>query len=277
VGIIMGTRSIRRIVVVLTALVLGAGVLSAAPAQAASIPTLPAAGANNWSCQPTKAHPSPVVLVHGTFGDSKTLLDRLSWRLHTAGYCVFALDYGNRATGPIEASAQELKAFVTKVLKATGAAKVSMVGHSQGGMMPRYYIKFLGGAPKVDDLVGLSPSNHGTSNPLLLTPGLGYLCPSCLEQQTGSAFLAKLNAGDETPGSVSYTNIVTRFDEVVLPYTSGYLSGPRTTNLRLQSKCPLDLSDHLYIPMDGPAIRLALNALGRSGPASPSYRPSCLP
>ena len=53
-----------------------------------------------------------------------------------------------------------------------------MVGHSQGGMMPRYYIKFLGGADKVDDLVGLAPSNHGTSNPLLLTPGLEYLLPS---------------------------------------------------------------------------------------------------
>ncbi len=64
-----------------------------------------------------------------------------------------------------------------------------MVGHSQGGMMPRYYLKFLGGASKVDDLVGLAPSNHGTSNPLLLTPGLNYLCPSCLQQKTGSTFL----------------------------------------------------------------------------------------
>ena len=102
---------------------------------------------------------------------------------------------------PIEDSAAQLKAFVDKVLAATGAAKVSMVGHSQGGMMPRYYIKFLGGASKVDDLVGLAPSNHGTANPLLLTPGLGYLCPSCLQQKTGSAFLTHLNAGDETPGT----------------------------------------------------------------------------
>ncbi len=38
-----------------------------------------------------------------------------------------------------------------------------MVGHSQGGMMPRYYMKFLGGAAKVNKLVGLVPSNHGTS------------------------------------------------------------------------------------------------------------------
>lgn len=274
----MGARAtIRRVALTAAALGLGAASLSTSSAQAASLPTLPAAGANDWSCQPTRTHPSPVVIVHGTFGDSRSLLDRLSWQMHSAGYCVFALDYGSRATGPIETSAEQLKAFVTKVLATTGAAKVSMVGHSQGGMMPRYYIRFLGGAGKVDDLIGLSPSNHGTSNPLLLTPGLSHLCPSCLQQQTGSRFLSRLNAGDETPGAVSYTNIATRYDEVVLPYTSGYLSGPNTTNIKLQSKCPLNLSDHLLMPLDGPAIRLVLNALGRTGPASPAYRPSCLP
>ena len=273
----MGTRT-SWIVVLAASLVgaLGPGV--AAPAQAADRPpTIPAAGANDWSCKPTEAHPSPVVLVHGTFGDSKSLLDRLSWRIHRDGYCVFALDYGNRATGPIERSAEQLSDFVSRVLSATGAEKVSMVGHSQGGMMPRYYIKYLGGAGKVDDLVGLAPSNHGTSNPLLLTPGLGYLCPSCLQQKTGSAFLRRLNSGDETPGAVSYTNIVTRYDEVVLPHTSGYLAGPRSTNVRLQDKCPRDRSGHLRVPENGPVIRLVLDALNRRGPARPAYRPSCLP
>ncbi len=272
----LGTRT--GIVVALLTLVLGASAL-AAPAEARQAPprTLAVAGANDWSCTPTKAHPSPVVIVHGTFGDSQNLLQRLTWSIHSAGYCVFALDYGNRATRPIEDSAAELRTFVNKVRSATGAARVSMVGHSQGGMMPRYYIKFLGGASKVDDLVGLAPSNHGTSNPLLLTPGLGYLCPSCLQQKTGSAFLTHLNAGDETPGAVSYTNIVTRYDEVVLPHTSGFLAGPNTTNIRLQDKCRFDLSGHLLIPSSGPAIRLTLNALGRVGPASPSYQPSCLP
>ena len=248
-----------------------AGVLAAAPAQAAT------SGFDNWSCHPSAAHPEPVVVVHGTFGDSQSLLERLESTLVSSGYCVFALDYGNRATGPIEDSAAQLKTYVDRVLAATGAAKVSMVGHSQGGMMPRYYIRFLGGADKVDDLVGLSPSNHGTSQPLLLTPGLSYLCPSCLQQKTGSAFLHHLNAGDETPGDVSYTNIVTTHDEVVLPYTSGYLTGDHVTNITLQARCPFDLSDHLLIPSSGPAIRLVLNALGRPGPADPSYRPSCAP
>ncbi len=273
----MGTGTIGRLSAALAALVLAAVVLSPPPAVAAGLPSLPTAGANDWSCKPTRAHPSPVVIVHGTLGDRSSLLNRLSSTMKRAGYCVFSLDYGLRATRPIEDSAAQLKTYVDRVLSATGAAKVSMVGHSQGGMMPRYYITFLGGAGKVDDLIGLAPSNHGTSNPLLLFPGLSYLCPACLQQKTGSGFLRSLNAGDETPASVSYTNIVTQYDAVVLPYTSGYLSGPQTTNIRLQAKCRSALVGHVLLPANGPAIRLVLDALGRPGPASPTYRPSCLP
>ena len=122
-------------------------------------------GANDWSCQPTAERPTPVILVHGTFGDRKHLLERLSLEISNAGFCVFSLDYGNRGTGDIAESARQLKQFTERVLEATGAAQVSMVGHSQGGMMPRHYIKFLGGAAVVDDLVGVAPSNHGTSAP----------------------------------------------------------------------------------------------------------------
>jgi triacylglycerol esterase/lipase EstA (alpha/beta hydrolase family) len=188
---------------------------------------------------------------------------------------VFSLDYGRRATVRIQDSAAELRDFVDRVLRETGAAKVSLVGHSQGAMMPRYYLRFLGGAAKVDDLVGLAPSNHGTRNPLLLTPGLSVLCPACLQQAAGSAFLRRLNAGDETPGAVSYTTVVTRLDQVVLPYTSGFLDG--ATNVVVQQKCRAHLPGHLLLPSDGVAIRVTLDALARRGPASPTYRPSCAP
>jgi triacylglycerol lipase len=144
-------------------------------------------------------------------------------------------------------------------------------------MMPRYYLKFLGGAGKVDDLIGLAPSNHGTSNPgALLLDGAGA-CDSCGQQATGSAFLTNLNAGDETPGNVSYTVVETRYDEVVIPYTSAFLSGANTTNVLLQTGCPLDVAEHLSIIYDAVALRWVENALGRPGPADPSFRPSCLP
>jgi triacylglycerol lipase len=250
--------------------------LCAAPA-AAQAPGIDPPGANDWSCHPSAAHPYPVVLVHGTFGDMTLSWNLISPKLKADGYCVFALDYGDRATGPIEQSAAELRDFVDRVLAATGAHKVSLVGHSQGGMMPRYYIKFLGGAGKVDDLIGLAPSNHGTSNPgALVLSGVG-VCYSCGQQATGSAFLTNLNAGDETPGPVSYTVVETRNDEVVIPYTSAFLSGANTTNVRLQDRCPLDLAEHLSIIYDPVALRWVENALARPGPADPGFRPSCLP
>jgi triacylglycerol lipase len=215
-------------------------------------------------------HPEPVVLVHGTFGDSTNwALDRA--QLNAAGYCTFALDYGNRATGEIGAGAQQLSAFVDRVLAQTGAGRVDIVGHSQGGMMPRYYVKNLGGAAKVDDLVGLAPSNHGTTNPL--APYGGVTCPACVEQAAGSPFITALNAGDETPGDVSYTQIETRYDEVVTPYTSAFLAGG--TNVLLQDSCPADVSEHLAIVGDPIALQWVENALGRPGPADPSFTPSC--
>src|SRR5437588_6184651 len=75
-------------------------------------------GANDFSCQPSPAHPRPVVLVHGTFANMTEWQD-LAPQLSGAGYCVFALNYGCQAvnntvcaTGPIEESAQQLSDFV---------------------------------------------------------------------------------------------------------------------------------------------------------------------
>jgi triacylglycerol esterase/lipase EstA (alpha/beta hydrolase family) len=245
--------------------------------------TPPPPGAN-VRCHPTAAHPYPVVLVHGTFGNRFDSWQLFSPALKAAGYCVYALDYGSwngsgllgiYGVGPIGRSAQQLADFVQHVRAVTGAAKVDIVGHSQGGMMPRQFIEFLGGASVVDDLVGLSPSNHGTANPL--APPGGILCPACRRQVAGSDFLQRLNSGDESPGSVSYTQLVTRYDEVVIPYTSGYLA-PDTgvTNLTLQDKCPNDTTEHLRIIYDSVALQITMNALARRGPADPAFRPACI-
>jgi triacylglycerol esterase/lipase EstA (alpha/beta hydrolase family) len=231
-------------------------------------PTASPPGANDWSCKPTAAHPQPVVLVHGTFADMSNSWQAISPLLKNNGYCVFALNYGDYngsgaigvyGVDDIPTSANELSAFVDKVRAATGAAEVDVVGHSQGGMMPRYYLKYLGGAAKVRALVGLSPSNHGTTlNGLFILsnffPGAnqftGALCPACEQQRAGSAFITNLNAGGETVPGVDYTVIQTRYDTVVTPYTSAFLAGANVKNILLQNQCILDLGDHLSMPYD---------------------------
>jgi triacylglycerol esterase/lipase EstA (alpha/beta hydrolase family) len=272
------TTRLRRLAV-LSAAVATVAAAAAPAANAADVtdllPATSPPGANDFTCRPSAAHPAPVVLVHGTFEGATDNWSTTSPQIKAAGYCVFALEYGNRGTGDIAASAGQLARFVDAVLGATGARKVSLVGHSQGGMMPRWYIKFLGGASKVDDLVGLAPSNHGTTNPGAFVTG-ATVCEACDQQRAGSPFLQQLNAGDETPGNVSYTVVETRYDEIVTPFTSAFLAGgANTANVLLQDACPNEVIDHHLIPHSPLAMRWTLQALGRSGPADPASPPPC--
>ncbi|MFD4345315.1 esterase/lipase family protein [Streptomyces coelicoflavus] len=265
----------------LAALLLAVAVALVPTVTATAAPTADArsgSGWNDYTCEPSAAHPRPVVLVHGTFGNSVDNWLGLAPYLKNRGYCVFSLDYGQlpgvplfNGLGPVEKSAGQLAAYVDKVLTATGAAETDLVGHSQGGMMPRYYLKFLGGADKVNALVGIAPSNHGTTlsgltRLLPYFPGVEDLLnehtPALADQIVGSDVLTKLNAGGDTVPGVRYTVLATKYDEVVTPYRSQFLDGPGVRNVLLQDLCPLDFSEHLAIGLfDRIAFHEVTNAL----------------
>jgi len=283
------------------AVLLGFTVLSA-PAQAATKPLpvpysfLPnaifggipdpassAPGTNDWSCKPSAAHPRPVVLVHGTIGNRATNWQTYGPLLKNNGYCVFSLTYGTAADvlpinlfgglGSMKASAQQLKTFVTKVLAATGAKKVDLVGHSQGTLMPNYWLKFLGGAGKVGSYISLAPLWNGTqlAKPVpLLASVFGVpesqvpICAACAEFANGSEFMAKMRAGGVAVPGVRYVNIMSRYDELVIPYTSGRAAG--MTNIVIQDRCAQDFTEHFEIAADKNASVLVLNALDPAHP-----------
>ena len=281
--------------------------LSAAPAQASSLPMegeasafvnstffwnyeAPPPGAN-VACIPSAAHPYPVVLVEGTFSSMYNNFGAISPDLVNNGYCVYAFNYGQtipltefHAMGDIRTSAAELSTEVNSVLAKTGASKVDLVGWSQGGMMPRYYINDLGGAAKVNMLVGLAPSNYGTTVDGLTTlvTRLGLLglatgllsigCEACDQQLQGSSFLAGLNQAPTVAG-VKYVVVETADDDVVTPYTNAFLpAAPNVQNITLQNQCPQDRSDHLSIPYDSNALQDVVNVLGSD---NPDFQPSC--
>ena len=245
-----------------------------------------APGSNDWSCRPTTRHPRPVVLVHGTAGNKNTNWQTYAPLLADHGYCVFALTYGVAAGTPkgpdqfggldrIETSAAELKAFVARVLRSTGASQVDIVGHSQGTLMPDYYAKFLGGARHIHRYVSLAPLWHGTEldpqqqlgrslqvyDPSSASaPG----CPACSEMSAGSPFMGRMRAGGVAMKGIVYTNIVTKYDELVSPYTSGIEPGMR--NIVLQDHCSADHTEHFEIAADPVAAGYVLNALDPAHP-----------
>lgn len=246
-----------------------------------------APGENDWTCHPSAAHPRPVVLVHGTGGNAATNWATYAALLANHGYCVFAPTYGTVSQlaaspvriggiGNIYTSAQQLAGFVHRVLRATGATKIDLVGHSQGTLMPDWWVKYLGGAKYVHDYISLAPLWHGEGVRALgdlVTAGQAYgfneskvvpVCAACAPMTNGAPFMTKLRSGATgvaVPG-VHYTNIVTRFDDVVVPYTSGIERGhPNMRNVILQRVCPNDLSDHLEIASSPNAAQIVLNAL----------------
>ena len=236
---------------------------------------------------------NPVIIVAGTFSPEIANQLFLGNSLHAAGFthCVLELK-GDESVGdlpgtmPIEISAVALKLFVDDVLNWSGASRVDLVGHSQGALAARAYIKNYGGAATVDKMISLAGPNAGTEFiPLLefftgpiLAP-FGITCESlspCVQMQLDSDFINGLNAGGMTPGDVDYYAFYTNNDELVWYWGTNFFGfpiikhdnaklGPNATNIEIGQMCPLRIVGHLGMIIDPVPIHMTLDALaGRS-------------
>jgi triacylglycerol esterase/lipase EstA (alpha/beta hydrolase family) len=245
---------------VITAAAVSPPAAAAAPAPAASSAGAPVQAGSR----------GPVIIVEGT-GSGPPLLAILDYsamaeRLRADGYQPYVFRLPGRGLGDIAETSAGLVPFVDRVLAETGASKVDLIGHSQGGIVSRYYIKFLGGESKVDSLVSLGAPHYGSQIAnLAMLHGvlecLGY--EFCQQVVTGSDFLRRLNGDDDTFGSVAYTNIETALDLIVLPYTNAFQRSPGAVNVTIQNQCPLRVVEHLLLAVDGTTYSGIQDALAR--------------
>lgn len=268
----------------LLALVVFAGaLLSPATASADGSPPLsvPDAQLNAaLRCSPNvgDADRDPVLLVPGT-----TLTpEEFRWNYVRAfaakdwPYCTVTLPHNGM--DDIQTAA-EYVVYAIRQVSAQADRKVDVVGHSQGGMIGRWALKYWPDTrADVDDLVGLAPSNHGTllANAVCV-PGCA---PAFWQQRAGSAFMTALNSGPETWAGIDYTSVYTALDEVVTPNlddngsSSLHTGAGRISNVGLQEVCPLRVADHLTTgTTDAVAYALVVDALTHDGPAEPARIP----
>jgi triacylglycerol lipase len=166
----------------------------------------------------------PILFVHG-WNSSASTWNAVVGRFAADGWTSAELNTWSYNTAQSNATtAQQLASKVNSVLAATGAARLDLISHSMGGLSTRYYVKNLGGGPKVDEFVSLAGPNHGTS-----TANLCFWNTSCFEMRPGSSFLNALNSGDETPSTPRYGTWWSPCDEVINPDTSTILSGAANT------------------------------------------------
>jgi hypothetical protein len=127
---------------------------------------------------------------------------------------------------------------------------------------------------KVDDVIGLAPTNHGTGSD---EGACGGGCvPASWQQLKTAAFIKALNSRAETFGGISYTNVYTHTDEVAYPNaddsgTSSLHTGHgAVSNVATQDICPFDTNEHVQLgTVDPVAYALAADALDHAGPANP--------
>ncbi|MCM6776762.1 alpha/beta fold hydrolase [Nocardia sp. CDC159] len=245
-------------------------------------------GANDFGCRPSAEHPRPVVLAHGTDASAYSDWSAIAPQLKEAGFCVFALNYGGKVgatsygTEDLWLSARQVGEFVERVLTATGAAQVDLVGFSQGASVTRYWVNKMGGAPKVGQWVGLaSPSYGGVMFGLVpvanaLPPLWGVFekvtSKAAVQQAQGAPFMVELNAGGDTVAGVRYTTIGSRVDEMIQPFDNIALRGPGATNLVLQDMCAINLTGHFHMVYDPFVQQLLRNVLDPAHAQEPVCR-----
>lgn len=216
---------------------------------------------------------TPVILVHGTQLNPKA---NFSWNYVPAfrddrrPYCTVALPESGMED--IQVAGEYVVYSLREVARISGG-RVDVVGYSQGGMVPRWVLRFWPDTRElVDDLVGLAPSNHGTPTPI---PFCQQSCaPAYWQQRLDAKFIAALNSRAETFAGIDYSVIYSRTDEIVTPNFDGTASSLRTgegkvVNIAIQDVCPNDSSEHLAIgSYDATAYALAVDALDHAGPAA---------
>jgi triacylglycerol esterase/lipase EstA (alpha/beta hydrolase family) len=226
------------------------------------------------------ARRNPILLVPGTDLDPTS---NYSWNYERAfaalhwPYCAVTLPA--HTTGDIQIAGEYL-VYAIRTMALDSARQVDILGYSQGGMLPRWALRFWPGTRRlVHDVVSLDPSNHGTLDADATCQG--QCSPADWQQASTSHFIAALNSFAETFAGIDYTVIFSHTDEIVVPNldASGssalHTGGGKIVNVAVQQICPADASDHLAMgSYDAVGYALAVDALSHEDVADPARIPA---
>jgi pimeloyl-ACP methyl ester carboxylesterase len=161
---------------------------------------------------------NPVLLLHGFLATPRAV-SALAAQLGRAGYCTYSVDlgglFGRFNALPIEDVARAVAARVEHLVRDHRLKHIDVVGHSEGGLIGRYYIQKLGGASRVRHLVTLGTPHRGTRW-AYSGYALRRILPSLSQMAPGSRLLGELS-DDTFPRAVRLTSIYSSRDTLCPP------------------------------------------------------------
>lgn len=218
------------------------------------------ASANRVRRRTDFAHcPKPVLLLYGLLGTRRScaVLER---RLRADGFGVFSIDLGGLRgafnTRGIDESAELVRDKVERLYARYAMGPLSIIGHSKGGLIGRYYVERLGGEARVRTLVTLGTPHQGTPRAYLGCATLGFFAPSVWQMTPRSAFLRRLNLGP-WPDNVQLVSVYSRSDACT-PFPSGRVTLAGPSNIHNVELPGLRHRDFLTAPSAYAVVQSAL-------------------
>ena len=238
-------------------------------------------GTNDWTCKPTAATPASGRARARHVRQPEHQLADLRPAAEEQRLLRFALTYGIPVRCPPPALRRrgrhadqrraDSRLFVDRVLTATGAAKVDLIGHSQGTLMPELLREVPRRRRSREELhlAGAALARHGRarrSGPSPRSSGSTRTTVPVLHGVRPDGHRLGVHRTDARGrgrrAGRDYMNIMTKYDELVRPYTSGIEDGMRTSSSRT---CASSTSEHFEIAADRTA---------RCTSSTPSTRPT---
>lgn len=192
---------------------------------------------NDPDFEPTRQ--TPVLYIHGVTSRYRAFRPNAE-RLRDEGFWVWGYDYGDMfapgfyGMGNLDSIIEDVHANADHVLEHTGAEKLDIVAHSQGGLMTKLFIAN-GGADKVRRVVAMGANFHGTDvrgraarfAPLVTRyprAASALASPGVIQQLADSPWVrTHLNVPDTYPGIV-YTSLYSPADVLVTPNATSMLT-----------------------------------------------------
>lgn len=162
----------------------------------------------------------PVLLIQG-FVHTRGTLNVMESRLRRDGFPVFSLNLAGFLnlynTRPIEELAESIAQKVARLRERHGLARLSIVAHSMGGLVSRYFIQKLEGHSHVKTLITLGSPHNGTPTALVAAvPPLSLITVCGKQMMPNSPFIRGLSS-TAMPEGVKVVSIFSRAD-LVCPY-----------------------------------------------------------
>lgn len=165
--------------------------------------------------------PRPVLLLYGHMA-TRRVFEILETRLRRDGFCVFSINLGGLFdafnTYSVDQCAMKVRLKIERLYARYDLGPLSIIGHSKGGLIARYYVKRLGGEKRVKNLITLGTPHNGTPTAYFGVLTVGLVAKDVWQMTPMSPFIRRLKQGD-FPSSVRFVSIYSKQDRVS-PYPS---------------------------------------------------------